>query len=126
MNITMYGIPNCNTIKKAKDWLTSHNIDFTFHNYKKEGIDEATLEAWCKQADWQVLLNQRGTTWRKLSAEDKANVNTEKAVRLMSTYPSMIKRPVVRNLNNDAAIFVGFDEESYAEFFLAKSKTEAE
>jgi Spx/MgsR family transcriptional regulator len=110
--IKMYGIPNCNTIKKAKDALTAQGVDFEFHNYKKEGIDTATLESWCNQVGWKTLLNQRGTTWRKLSAEDKADINQSKAIALMCVYPSMIKRPV---LVVDDKIIVGFDEAVYAE-----------
>ena len=108
----MYGIPNCNTIKKAKDALTAKGVEFEFHNYKKDGIDGQTLESWCSQVGWKVLLNQRGTTWRKLSSDDKENVNQTKAIKLMSVYPSMIKRPV---LDTGDKIIVGFDEQVYAE-----------
>ena len=109
--ITMYGIPNCNTIKKAKDALTAKGIEFAFHNYKKDGIDEKTLETWCSQVGWKTLLNQRGTTWRKLSADDKDGINQDKAIQLMVVYPSMIKRPV---LDTADKIIVGFDEAVYA------------
>lgn len=108
----MYGIPNCNTIKKAKDALSAKSIDFEFHNYKKDGIDTQTLEAWCSQVGWKTLLNQRGTTWRKLSPEDKDGINQSKAIELMCVYPSMIKRPV---LDTGDKIIVGFDEAVYAE-----------
>jgi arsenate reductase len=110
--IKMYGIPNCNTIKKAKDTLTAQGVDFEFHNYKKEGVDTATLESWCSQVGWKTLLNQRGTTWRKLSAEDKADINQSKAIELMCVYPSMIKRPVLDTGNQ---IIVGFDADVYAD-----------
>jgi len=108
----MYGIPNCNTIKKAKDALAAKGLDFEFHNYKKDGIDKDTLESWCDQVGWEVLLNTRGTTWRKLSADDKENVTRAKAIALMCAYPSMIKRPV---LDTGDKIIVGFDEQVYAE-----------
>jgi len=108
----MYGIPNCNSIKKARDWLTANHIDYHFHNYKKDGIDTKTLESWCVQVGWETLLNQRGTTWRKLSADDKADVNESKAIQLMCLYPSMIKRPVLENGNK---IIVGFNEDIYKE-----------
>ena len=108
----MYGIPNCNTIKKAKDALTAKGLEFEFYNYKKDGIDAATLESWCSQVGWKTLLNQRGTTWRKLSADDKEGINQDKAIALMCTYPSMIKRPV---LVVDDKVIVGFDEAVYAE-----------
>lgn len=108
----MYGIPNCNTIKKAKDALAAKGLDFAFHNYKKDGIDAETLQTWVNQVGWKVLLNQRGTTWRKLSADDKDGINQSKAIKLMSLYPSMIKRPV---LDTGEKIIVGFDEAVYAE-----------
>ena len=108
----MYGIPNCNTIKKAKDALIAKGLDFEFHNYKKDGIDESTLELWSSQVGWKTLLNQRGTTWRKLSSDDKDGINQDKAIKLMSLYPSMIKRPV---LVVGDKIIVGFDEAVYAE-----------
>lgn len=110
--ITMYGIPNCNTIKKAKDALTAKGIEFAFHNYKKDGIDADTLASWCSQVGWKTLLNQRGTTWRKLSPDDKEGINQDKAIQLMCVYPSMIKRPV---LVVGDKIIVGFDEAVYAE-----------
>ncbi len=111
MNITMYGIPNCNSIKKARVWLEQSNIPFTFHHYKKEGIDKHTLELWCQYVSWEVLLNKRGTTWRKLSDADKSDLNQEKAINLMITHSSMIKRPVL-NIN-DQHFIVGFDEKNY-------------
>ena len=112
MKLTMFGIPNCNTIKKAKDWLTANGTEFEFHNYKKDGISEETLQLWCTHVGWKTLLNQRGTTWKKLSAEDKDGVNEAKAIALMSIYPSMIKRPVLQDLDGDM-LLVGFDEETY-------------
>lgn len=115
MKLTMFGIPNCNTIKKAKDWLTAHNVEHHFHNYKKDGIDEATLQAWSNHVGWKTLLNQRGTTWKKLSVEDKSNLNQAKAIQLMSLYPSMIKRPVLQDLDSDM-LLVGFEEEAYQAF----------
>ena len=117
MNITMFGIPNCNSIKKARDWLEANGIVYTFHNYKKEGITESTLHSWCKSMGWKVLLNQRGTTWRKLSADDKADINETKAVQLMTIYPSMIKRPVLQVMDNPASILIGFDEADYQAYF---------
>ncbi|MDQ6977212.1 MAG: ArsC/Spx/MgsR family protein, partial [Ghiorsea sp.] len=98
--------------KKAKDALTAKGLDFEFYNYKKDGIDESTLESWCGQVGWKTLLNQRGTTWRKLSADDKDGINHDNAIKLMSLYPSMIKRPV---LVVGDKIIVGFDEQVYAE-----------
>lgn len=122
MNITMYGIPNCNSIKKARDWLEANGIDYNFHNYKKSGIDEATLQQWCSHIGWKLLLNQRGTTWRKLSAEDKSGINEAKAIRLMAVYPSMIKRPVLQDMEHPARILAGFEEEQYQSFFNPAAK----
>ena len=119
MKLTMFGIPNCNTIKKAKDWLNGQEIAFDFHNYKKDGIDETTIQAWVKHVGWKVLLNTKGTTWKKLSAEDKDGVNEAKAIALMSIYPSMIKRPVLQDLDGDM-LLVGFDEEIYKSFLDKK------
>ena len=107
----MYGIPNCNTIKKAKNVLTAKGIDFEFHNYKKDGMDKQTLQNWVKQVGWEVLLNRRGTTFRQLSDTDKANIDESKAIALMLAHPSMIKRPV---LDTGDKIIVGFDEAVYA------------
>ena len=107
----MYGIPNCNTIKKAKNALTAKGIDFEFHNYKKDGMDKQTLQNWVKQVGWEVLLNRRGTTFRQLSDTDKANIDESKAIALMLAHPSMIKRPV---LDTGDKIIVGFDEAVYA------------
>ncbi len=121
MNITMYGIPNCNTIKKARDWLTAQNIPYHFHDYKKQGLEKDMLQSWCDTVGWKVLLNQRGTTWRKLSVEDKADLNASKAIELMLIYPSMIKRPVLQDMDHKALVLVGFEEEKYAAFFKAHS-----
>jgi len=109
--IEMYGIPNCNSIKKAKDWLESHQVDYTFHNYKKEGVSSDNLTSWCQQVGWETLLNKRGTTWRKLEESDKSDVDESKAIALMLANPSMIKRPVLVKQNE---IIVGFDEKVYA------------
>jgi len=109
--IEMYGIPNCNSIKKAKDWLESHQVDYTFHNYKKEGVSSDNLTSWCQQVGWETLLNKRGTTWRKLEESDKSDVDESKAIALMLANPSMIKRPVIVSQNE---IIVGFDEKVYA------------
>jgi len=112
--ITMYGIPNCDSIKKAKRWLDEHAIAYQFHNYKKDGIDAATLAAWVEQVGWEILLNKRGTTWRNLSDTQKADIDSAKAIALLCDNPSMIKRPV---LNMDGRTIVGFSEQSYGECF---------
>ncbi|OIQ01323.1 MAG: arsenate reductase [Zetaproteobacteria bacterium CG2_30_46_52] len=113
--ITMFGIPNCNSIKKARTWLTEQDITFSFHDYKKQGIDEARLSSWCQQTGFQVLLNTRGTTWRKLSDADKADMNETKAISLMAAHPSLIKRPVLALGNG--TLLVGFKEADYQAAF---------
>jgi len=112
--VAMYGIPNCDTVKKARLWLTDHHMDYVFHNYKKEAPNGELLTGWVDVVGWEVLLNKRGTTWRKLSEADKEDIDCEKAVALMIHNPSMIKRPV---LIVDQHIEVGFSPEAYAGLF---------
>lgn len=112
--VAMYGIPNCDTIRKARVWLETHDISFDFHNYKKEGINAALLRDWSEQVGWEVLLNRRGLTWRKLDHDQKEGIDLDKAIGLMCENPSMIKRPV---LVIDGHIEVGFSAQRYAELF---------
>ena len=107
MSIEFYGIPNCDTVKKARKWLDGHGIAYAFHDYKKEGADVAKLEAWVAAKGWEVLLNRAGTTFRKLPDADKAGLDAAKALRLMLEQPSMIKRPVVEH---PGGLLVGFKE----------------
>lgn len=111
MALELYGIPNCDTVKKARKWLEAEGVDFTFHDYKKEGADPALLEQWADVVGWEVLLNRRGTTFRKLPDRDKAGIDRNKAIALMAQHPSMIKRPVVVH---SGAILIGFDPEKWA------------
>lgn len=104
--IHVYGIPNCDTVKKARTWLDGKGIEFAFHDYKKEGVDPAKLAAWSDAVGWEPLLNRRGTTFRALSDADKADIDRAKAIRLMEASPSLIKRPVVEY---DGGVLVGFD-----------------
>ncbi len=113
MIITMYGIKNCDTIKKARTWLEKHKIDYDFHDYKAAGVDRAQLEAWSKKVGWETLLNRAGTTFRKLSDKDKAVADEKQAIALMLAQPSMIKRPVL-DLGRGKLI-VGFKPEVYAD-----------
>ena len=106
----MYGIPNCDTIKKARNWLKENNVDYAFHNYKKDGVPEKELKKWVKDVGWEVLLNKRGTTWRKLDDDIKENVDEKSAIEIMLSNPSIIKRPV---LDTGKRILVGFAEETY-------------
>jgi arsenate reductase len=111
---TIFGIKNCDTMKKAFAWLDDHGVRYDFHDYKKTGIDLARLKIWSKQVGWETLLNTRGTTWRKLSPAQQANLDETKALRLMSENASLIKRPVVEN---GGTLMVGFIPERYAETF---------
>jgi len=110
----MFGIKNCDTIKKARSALDALGVDYAFHDYKASGIDAKSLKTWCKQVGWETLLNRAGTTFRKLADDDKQDLNEAKAVALMVAQPSMIKRPV---LVHDDKIIVGFKPEVYAEAF---------
>jgi arsenate reductase len=112
--ITLYGIPNCNTVSKARAWLSDHNIDYHFHNFKKDGLNKDTLNEWIAQLGWEVLLNKRGMTWRKLSDEQKQAIDHDKATAIMLEHTSIIKRPV---LNVDGQLFVGFKNEQYESIF---------
>ncbi len=111
----LYGIPNCDTMKKARKWLADHDVAYEFHDYKKLGIDESTLRQWMKQVDWEVLLNRRGMMWRKLSQQQRDSINQENALRLMIDTPSIIKRPVL--ITEDGHIEVGFSADNYKELF---------
>ncbi|HEY0327166.1 MAG TPA: ArsC family reductase [Allosphingosinicella sp.] len=95
MTATLYGIPNCDTVKKARTWLDGRGIAYDFHDYKKAGIDEARLRSWVGELGWEMVLNRAGTTFRKLPDEDKQDLNADKAVALMLAQPSMIKRPML-------------------------------
>jgi arsenate reductase len=92
---TIYGIKNCDTMKKARTWLDEHDVAYNFHDYKAEGAPKAKLEAWVKQAGWEKLLNRAGTTFRALPEKDKQDLDANKAIALMLAQPSMIKRPVL-------------------------------
>jgi len=112
---TLYGIPNCSTVKKARLWLAEHQIDYTFHDFKKQGIDAATLQDWIARIGLAKLINRQGTTWRGLSDADKARADSaEGAIALIIDNPSLIKRPV---LVTGQSAGVGFSEASYAEEF---------
>ena len=103
--IILYGIPNCDTVKKARNWLDGRGVAFAFHDYKKAGVDADKLIEWCNAVGWEVVLNRAGTTFKKLADNDKVDMNQEKAVSLMVAQPSMIKRPVVEY---SGGLLVGF------------------
>ncbi len=110
MTITVFGIKNCDTIKKARNWLDAHDVAYAFHDYKAAGIDAAHLEDWIGRVGWDVLLNRAGTTFRKLPEADRADLDAAKATALMLAQPSMIKRPV---LYTGETLLVGFKPEAY-------------
>ena len=111
MSITIYGIKNCDTMKKARAWLDSHGVKYDFHDYKAEGIGKDKLKAWSDELGWEALLNRAGTTFRKLPDADKEGLTEKKALALMAEQPSMIKRPV---LDLGKKRLVGFKEDVYA------------
>ena len=112
--ITIYGIKNCDTMKKARTWLDAHDVAYTFHDYKAEGIDKASLERWSKDVGWEVLLNRAGTTFRALPEKDKQGLNETRAIALMIAQPSMIKRPV---FDVGGKLLVGFKPDIYEKQF---------
>lgn len=114
-SLTLYGIPNCDTVKKARSWLADHGIDAAFHDFKKQGLDAATVDGWLAGADWQTLVNRKGTTWRKLDADAQAAVvDAPSAAALMRAHPSVVKRPVLVGADG---VQVGFAPERYAALF---------
>ena len=108
----VYGIKNCDTMKKAFAWLDSHQVAYEFIDYKKAGVVAAHLPDWAARAGWQQLLNTRGMMWRRLSDDERADVDEAKALALMADYPTLIKRPL---LDTGSALLVGFDEQRYAQ-----------
>ena len=114
MSLTIYGIRNCDTMKKARAWLDEHGVAYDFHDYKAVGIEAATLKRWAGEVGWEVLLNRSGTTFRALPDADKQGLDAAKAVELMLKQPSMIKRPV---LETGDQLIVGFKPERYAAAF---------
>jgi len=112
----MYGIRNCDTVKKARKWLDARGVDYDFHDYKTAGIDRKCLERWCEELGWEVLLNRAGTTFRKLPDAEKKVPDVRKAIQLMLAQPSMIKRPV---LDLGGSLLVGFEPELYMDALRA-------
>jgi len=111
MAITLYGIKNCDSVKKARAWLDGRGVPYEFHDYKSAGIDRPRLERWCHEAGWEKVLNRSGTTFRKLADADKANLDQAAAIRLMLDQPSLIKRPI---LEDGDRVWVGFEPQLYS------------
>ncbi len=106
----VYGIPNCDTIRKARKWLQSHGLEYQFHDFRKDGLEPALLQEWADTLGWETLLNRRGTSWRKLPEKTRDSVDAKAAVRIMLEQPAIIKRPV---LVKGKKILVGFNEDDY-------------
>jgi arsenate reductase (glutaredoxin) len=117
-SVTIYGIKNCDTMKKARAWLETHGIAYVFHDYKTAGIEPERLEQWCKKVGWETLLNRAGTTFRKLPDSEKESLDDRKAAQLMLEQPSMIKRPVL-DLGG-GKLLVGFTPANYRAMLAAK------
>ncbi|REG86896.1 ArsC family reductase [Marinomonas pollencensis] len=113
--ISIYGIKNCDTMKKAFRWLDEHNIEYQFFDYKKVGVDSKLAKQWLAQQDWQQIINKRGTTWRKLDDETKDAMDNANALEIMQAQPSIIKRPLIIK---DSEIILGFNAEEYQRQFL--------
>ncbi len=114
MTITMYGIPNCDTIKKAKKWLDAEGISYEFHDYRKQGVNAEMVNQFCAELGWDKVLNKRGTTYRQLTQEQKDTLNEESAIPLLVEQPAMIKRPI---LSVDGQLHLGFKADQYSEIF---------
>jgi arsenate reductase (glutaredoxin) len=119
LSITIYGIKNCDTMKKARAWLDGHGVAYDFHDYKTAGIAKDKLKRWSDEVGWETLLNRAGTTFKKLPDADKEGLNERKALALMEAQPSMIKRPV---LDLGGKLLVGFKEEVYAREVASKAR----
>ncbi|MEZ9628669.1 ArsC family reductase [Vibrio breoganii] len=114
MSVIMYGIPNCDTIKKAKKWLQEHQIEFTFHDYRKQGITNEMVSEFCDFFGWEQVLNKRGTTYRQLSDEQKQTLDRDNAIALLLEHPAMVKRPIIRIGD---LLHIGFKAHQYDNIF---------
>lgn len=115
MSISVYGIPNCDTVKKARGWLDGMGLSYRFHDYKKHGVDAGKLRRWVEVLGWEKVLNRSGTTFRNLPEPDREGLDAAKAIRLMEANPSAIKRPVVEYSHEDGeGILVGFNEQAWS------------
>ena len=107
-DVVVHGITSCDTVRKARRWLDEHDVPYRFHDLREDGLDAATLDRWIERLDdWGVLVNRRGTTWRRLAEEERADLDRERAIALMAAHPTVIKRPVVER---GERVLVGFDE----------------
>ncbi|NLQ18218.1 ArsC family reductase [Marinomonas sp. M1K-6] len=118
--ITLFGIKNCDTMKKAFRWFDDNNLEYAFHDYKKAGLDEATAKTWVEKLGWENVINKRGTTWRKLEEETKRTMNNDNAIDIMISQPSIIKRPllIIKQSMAEDVLYLGFNAEEYAQKLL--------
>jgi arsenate reductase (glutaredoxin) len=115
MSMTLYGIPNCDTVKKARGWLDGLGLDYAFHDYRKAGIEPAKLREWVDARGWETILNRKGPTFRKLDDGDKSDLDPSRAIEVMCAHTSTIKRPILEYSNeNDTGLLVGFDEQEWS------------
>ena len=112
--ITLYGIKNCDTVKKAQKWLSQNNIEFKFHDFRQDGLDQTKIENWLTKLDWEQVLNKRSTSYRQLSEEIKANLSAENVAAVLIENPTLIKRPLVET---EADTFVGFNDKQWQAIF---------
>lgn len=117
MPVTLYGIKNCDTVKKARKWLTAHHIEYTFVDHRADGLDPEQLQGWLDQLGWEALVNKRSTTYRSLTDEEKSTLGPDTAAALLQAHPAMIKRPL---LSLDKALYLGFKEAQYTTLFAQK------
>jgi arsenate reductase len=120
MSTTLYGISNCDTIRKARRWLDANNVDYRFHDMRKDGLDRQTLHSWIAELGWENLLNRRGTTWRSLPEALRDGINPREAENIMLEHPASIKRPVLAHADK---LFLGFHETQYSTLFVRTGKT---
>ena len=116
-SLVMFGIPNCDTIKKARRWLEQHDIDYQFHDYRKQGVDVALMQGWLDELGWEQLINKRGTTWRQLDESTKNNMDNQQALIIIQDNPAIVKRPLL--LNGDHKI-IGFKDSIYQQELLTE------
>ena len=114
MTTTLYGIPNCDTVRQARAWLDARKIAYDFHDYKKSGADAKRLAAWCETLGWEIVINRKGTTFRKLADSQKSDLDAPKAITLMLQHPSMIKRPII---DHPSGVLAGFTPEAWGAAF---------
>ena len=112
--VTLYGIPNCDAIRKARGWLREHDIDFVFHDYRKQGVNQQLLQSMATELGWEAMLNRRGSTWRALPEDVRARIDEASALRLMLDNPAIIKRPI---LDAEGRLHIGFNTQQYQEIF---------